>query len=60
VWHKYIDLLHKCKHNVEEQYTGHGFLKDLDLELLRPHMIEKLTIPNLPQNLKIVMELCKT
>jgi hypothetical protein len=44
---------------VEEQYTRHGFLKDLDLELVRPHMNERLTIPHLPQNLKIIMKLCK-
>jgi hypothetical protein len=46
---------------VEEQYTRYVFLKDLhvDLEVVKPHINERLTIPNLPQNLKIIMKLCK-
>jgi hypothetical protein len=40
--------------------TRRGFLENLGLELVRPHMNERLTIPNLPRNLKImIMKLCK-
>jgi hypothetical protein len=58
-WHKCIDLHHKGKPIVEEPYARRGLLKDLDLELVRPHMNERLTITNLPQNLKMIMKLCK-
>jgi hypothetical protein len=40
--------------------TRHGFLKNLGLELVRSHINERLTIPNLPRNLKImIMKSCK-
>jgi hypothetical protein len=44
---------------VEEQHARHGFLKDLDLELVRSHTNERLIVPNLLRNLKMIMKLCK-
>jgi hypothetical protein len=50
LWRKCIGSFHKCKPTVEEQQYQMRLP-----ELMRHRMNERLTIPNLPRNLKMII-----